>query len=271
MKAAFENLKNTNSAVQSAMVTADASFKAKKGWTALSSLNSAANNENVTEEEIARVAAQIASILDPTGIASVVKNYTYPKCSKIFQESKRNIDYGADVFVRNMYQEKRSFLEVRYSDCERGSKYCVSTAETPERSSSGESIWRVVPRNGAQNGTPVRFGDEVHLQNKYNNWASYLDINGGGCEGNVYCVSAASTPNRDNGTGVWRIRSASGKPDGMEVSEVDDIHLEIVFNLTSTYLDIRESGCEDNLYCVSTANTPTRDRGTGTWRMVPEQ
>jgi hypothetical protein len=31
-----------------------------------------------------RAAAQIAAILDPSGVAGVVASYTYPKCSKYF-------------------------------------------------------------------------------------------------------------------------------------------------------------------------------------------
>jgi hypothetical protein len=37
-----------------------------------------------TAEDIARKAAELASMIDPTGITGVVAAYTYPKCSKIF-------------------------------------------------------------------------------------------------------------------------------------------------------------------------------------------
>ena len=37
-----------------------------------------------TDEDIARLAAQIASLADPTGATGVVAAYTYPKCSKLF-------------------------------------------------------------------------------------------------------------------------------------------------------------------------------------------
>ena len=42
-----------------------------------------ANPDNITPEDMVRVAAQIAALLDPTGVADVVGSYTYPKCSKI--------------------------------------------------------------------------------------------------------------------------------------------------------------------------------------------
>lgn len=37
-----------------------------------------------TEEDIARLAATIASLADPSGATGVVSAYTYPKCSKLF-------------------------------------------------------------------------------------------------------------------------------------------------------------------------------------------
>ena len=37
-----------------------------------------------TEEDMARLAAMIASLADPSGVTGVVAAYTYPKCSKLF-------------------------------------------------------------------------------------------------------------------------------------------------------------------------------------------
>lgn len=39
----------------------------------------------ITEEDIVRAAADIASILDPSGISSIIGAYTYPVCSKYFK------------------------------------------------------------------------------------------------------------------------------------------------------------------------------------------
>ena len=36
-----------------------------------------------TEEDMIRFAAQIAALLDPSGVANTVAAYTYPKCSKL--------------------------------------------------------------------------------------------------------------------------------------------------------------------------------------------
>lgn len=42
-----------------------------------------AKSDDVTAEDIVRVSAQIAGLIDPTGVADTVAAYTYPKCSKI--------------------------------------------------------------------------------------------------------------------------------------------------------------------------------------------
>ena len=39
----------------------------------------------VTAEDIVRVSAMIASIMDPTGIADVTAAYTYATCDKLFK------------------------------------------------------------------------------------------------------------------------------------------------------------------------------------------
>lgn len=42
-----------------------------------------ADPSKVTPEDIARVAAQIAALLDPTGVSGVISAYTYPLCSNL--------------------------------------------------------------------------------------------------------------------------------------------------------------------------------------------
>jgi len=43
-----------------------------------------ANPNTMTAADYVQMAASIAAISDPTGIASVVENFSYPKCSQIF-------------------------------------------------------------------------------------------------------------------------------------------------------------------------------------------
>jgi hypothetical protein len=110
------------------------------------------------------------------------------------------------------------------------------------------------------------------IQNGYADWGGgYLDTRGAGCEGNVYCVSTADTPLRDSHSGLWVIKSAEGKPDGSPVNCNDKIHLVNQYANSGTFLDTRGSGCQDNAFCVSTANSPDRDIGSGTWLIIPDQ
>ena len=39
----------------------------------------------ITEADIIRLSAQIAGLVDPTGIAGVVSAYSHPLCSRIFK------------------------------------------------------------------------------------------------------------------------------------------------------------------------------------------
>jgi len=74
MKVAFELLKKNNKNI----VTA---YERAGDLKTLYDANESAKDA-VTEEDMARVAASIASILDPTGASATVAAYTYPKCSK---------------------------------------------------------------------------------------------------------------------------------------------------------------------------------------------
>ena len=55
----------------------------KKSITSLNDAISLGKSDDVTAEDIARTAAEIAAVLDPTGIAGAVAAYTYAKCSKL--------------------------------------------------------------------------------------------------------------------------------------------------------------------------------------------
>ena len=78
MKVAFDLAKKNNANVKAAVQAADAANKAKKGYVAMDTADNI-----VTEEDMVRLAAQITSILDPTGVSDTVAAYTYPKCSKL--------------------------------------------------------------------------------------------------------------------------------------------------------------------------------------------
>jgi hypothetical protein len=71
---AYEEAKKTNKGLVDAYDTVD-------GARTVISVSDTAMS-TVTEEDIARMSAQIASLIDPSGVTATVAAYTYPKCSK---------------------------------------------------------------------------------------------------------------------------------------------------------------------------------------------
>jgi len=119
---------------------------------------------------------------------------------------------------------------------------------------------------------PLTYGSFIYIKNGYNNWnGGFLDVRGNNCEGNYRCVSTAIVEDRDNGSGTWKIISASGKAEGTPVAALDIIHLKNQWNNgNGGYLDICGAGCEGNTFCVSTATTSNRNNGSGTWKIIPD-
>jgi hypothetical protein len=112
------------------------------------------------------------------------------------------------------------------------------------------------------------YGKVYYVQNGYGNWGGgYLDVRAAGCQGNVYCVSTATSTSRDDGSGSWAIKSATGKADGTPVNANDQIYLVNQYG-NKTYLDTRGSGCQSDDLCVSTATTPNRDQHSGSWLII---
>jgi hypothetical protein len=81
MKVAFDLAKKNNANVKRAVEAADAANKGRKGYVAMDTADNA-----TTDEDMVRVAAQIAAIMDPTGVSDTVAAYTYPKCSALFKK-----------------------------------------------------------------------------------------------------------------------------------------------------------------------------------------
>jgi hypothetical protein len=78
-KKASPALQNAEKAYNTGKTAYDNAQPFLKGYTAYNTGKSA-----VTEEDLIRMSAQIAAIVDTSGVADVVASYTYPKCSKYF-------------------------------------------------------------------------------------------------------------------------------------------------------------------------------------------
>lgn len=86
MKEAFEAAKKASPALQKAQKLYDNGKTAYDNSKPFLQSYTAYNTgtKAVTEEDLIRMSAQIAAIVDTSGVADVVASYTYPKCSKYF-------------------------------------------------------------------------------------------------------------------------------------------------------------------------------------------
>jgi hypothetical protein len=173
--------------------------------------------------------------------------------------------YGSTYRIQNGYGGKWSdnYLDTRGQGCD-DNLLCVSTS-TDKNRDSDSGTWKILSATGKAEGEPVLSGDKVYLQNQYGSGSGgYLDTRGRGCEGNAYCVSTATSSNRDSGSGTWRLI----KDDSGGTVQVDDVvHLWNGWSEWSGgFLDTRGNNCEGNLYCVSACGSWNRAEGSTHWR-----
>lgn len=161
------------------------------------------------------------------------------------KESVRNIpadgkiiSIGSIVHLQNRYPNDGSYLDAwgavwskpEFKQVPTETMF-VSTHNNPNRD-NGSGSWEIVSVNGKSEGEPLAVGDRIHLKNMYPN-AGYLDACGWTEHLPVFdkfsdqtgAVFTTKSPNRDNGTGIWIIRSAT-EADGTPVLEGDSIAIE---------------------------------------------
>ena len=96
LKAAYDAAKSASPALQAAERAYNVGSTALKVTTVA---DSAANI--VTEEDILRLAAQIAAIVNSSGISAVTGSYTYSKCSKLFPNDTSGISVVSATYGEN--------------------------------------------------------------------------------------------------------------------------------------------------------------------------
>lgn len=145
---------------------------------------------------------------------------------------------GSIVNLQNRYPNDGSFLDA-WGDVWSKPEFkqvptetmFVSTHIEPNRD-NGSGSWEIVSANGKSVGETLVVGDRIHLRNMYP-YAGYLDACGWTEHLRVFekfvdqtgAVFTTRSPNRDNGTGVWIIRSAT-QPEGSLILEGDSIAIE---------------------------------------------
>lgn len=195
------------------------------------------------------------------------------------QAQSNQLSYGDVIHLQNGWNNYGGgFLDTRgYQKdyAKTGNFLCVSTATDPKRD-GGSGSWKIMSATGKAVGTPVLVNDDVYLFNQWSGNGGYLETRGYekdyGTTGNFLCVSTATVSNRDNGSGTWKIVSATGSPAGTAVSENAEIHLQNGWNkFGGGYLDTKgyqkDYAKTGNWLCVSTATGPKRDGKSGTWKI----
>ena len=153
------------------------------------------------------------------------------------------IKIGSIVNLQNRYPNDGGYLDAwgmvwskpEFAALRTQTKF-VSTHYNSNRD-NGSGSWEIVSANGKSNGEPLVVGDRIHLKNKFPN-AGYLDACGWIEHLPVFkdftdqtgAVFTTKSPDRDNGTGVWIVRSAV-ESDGSPVLEGDSIGIENSFSI----------------------------------------
>ncbi|APR87531.1 hypothetical protein A7982_12880 [Minicystis rosea] len=174
--------------------------------------------------------------------------------------------YGHTYGLRNGYDDfSGGYLDTKGTGCE-DNKLCVSTATTPSRA-AGSGSWMLLSASGKPAGAPVEAGDLVYFKSLSDGDGGYLDTRKSACEDNRLCVSTATTSNRDQGSGTWKVLRIDGTNSG-PIREYEDVRLQNGWkSFIGGYLDTKRSGCEGNLLCVSTSQAADRDNGSTHWRL----
>ena len=196
------------------------------------------------------------------------------------EAQENTVNYGDVIHLQNGWNNYRGgYLDTRgYQKdyAKTGNFLCVSTATKSNRD-GGSGLWKVMSATGKANGSPVLVNDNVYLQNQWNRNGGYLDTRGYQKDyaktGNHLCVSTAKASNRADGSGTWKVISATGSRAGTPITNNSEIQLQNGWNkFQGGYLDTRgyqkDYAKTGNLLCVSTATSPKRDGKSGTWKVV---
>lgn len=168
-------------------------------------------------------------------------------------KGRPQIEIGSIVHLQNRYPNDGSYLDAwgavwsnpQFAQVPTEIMF-VSTHDNPNRD-NGSGSWEIVSASGKSNGEPLEVGDRIHLKNMYPN-AGYLDACGWVEHLRVFrnysnqsgAVFTTRSPARDNGTGVWIIRSAT-ELFGSPVLEGNSIAIESAFSINDKGI-IRISG-----------------------------
>lgn len=178
--------------------------------------------------------SQSTSDAAATGTSSDRNNSAIPAR----QSDSVPIQIGSVVNLQNRYPNDGSYLDAwgevwnkpEFRQVPTETKFVSTHIESNRDGGSGS--WEIVSASAKNKGEPLVVGDRIHLKNMYPN-AGYLDACGWTEHLRVFekfldqtgAVFTTKSPNRDNGTGVWIIRSSTADV-GSPVFEGDNIAIE---------------------------------------------
>lgn len=116
----------------------------------------------------------------------------------------------------------------------------------------------------------ITYGTQLHIKNGYGS-GTYLDVCGvSKCASTTqYEVLTSTEKNRDRGSGIWILESASGKASGSPVLIGDEVYIKNTY-ATDTYLDAcgNASCSTSSKFGVVTNSSNQRDRQSPKWQIV---
>ncbi|HLP45781.1 MAG TPA: hypothetical protein VK469_07545 [Candidatus Kapabacteria bacterium] len=189
--------------------------------------------------------------------------------------TNRPLKYGDMVHILNGYNNwNGGYLDTCNTGCQ-GNFLCVDTYHIYDRA-QGSGTWKILSAVGKREGDYVLPCDNIYLLNQYPYYTTgnggYLDTRGTGCQGNYLCVSTATSNNRDNGSGTWKIipdRIHLNPDSCCYIYSGQVVHLLNGYNgFLGGFLDTRGSLGGGN-YNVSTCEGWNRDKeNTSCWQML---
>lgn len=202
--------------------------------------------------------------------------------------AQSGLKVGSVINLKNNYPGEGGYLDTRGRVADKAEfaivpseTLFVSTHPNPNRD-QGSGSWKIVSASGKGDGEALAYGDRIHLMNMYPG-AGYLDNCGWikdmpvykGYAGAKFAVFTTQSPNRDNGSGTWIVRSAGSKADGSPVLAGDSIRLENGYP-QGGFLDVNGrvtqnpafKEYEGSTLLVFLSESPNRFKNSGSWTIT---
>ncbi|MCX4884111.1 hypothetical protein [Streptomyces sp. NBC_00847] len=187
------------------------------------------------------------------------------------------LKYGDQIHLQNGYGGwQGGYLDTNSGNPAQGSKYGVSTTNTPARA-KGTGTWEILSASGKAAGQPVTSGDLIYLRNLYGGDGGYLDTNSGPTttqanDGAKYDVSTSPARDRAPGTGRWRIFAQTSAPADQNVRFGDTVLLWNTWDDNGGFLETNGGSSDTgSKYDVCTNAYFNRSSNVADWKIHQAQ